>query len=304
MSGPAVVQRGHGESYDQLAGPTYPQHPIIDGPFFLNALPTTTDFGLRFVIFFNPWGGVEPARFPNVTTWNDWAQVYPEPTSSIDWSQTGGFSVYAQNYHEVGVPFNNGYDQWMHKGNAVPDGSDGQSRISCGYLTVSVGGVPDGGAGATRKGGYDRNAIYWSFIPDPPAPGIFRDGYYRGSHKHNGLSGTMPGIYVQSPGDCNILVMAHLDLRNNGQIQTIQHGGPQDVGWTYHGINRPHRFSYSEPLREWGVVMSLWSKTFNNFIGYTGDIPWRLSSRDSNYQMQSLIFSVRGKPTGTFGGTT
>lgn len=289
MGSPPRVIRVWGESYDQLAGTTYPQKPLIQGPYYLNAIPNPGD-GIRLCVFFNPWGGVEAARFPNVLTGEDWDQIYPEPIDQIDWLQTGGFSVFAQRYWEARRPVTHGFDEWMHKGIDVPNGSDGQSRISAGFVTIGI-------------NNYDDHAIYWSFNPNPPPPGIGRDGYYTGSQKMgNGLSGTMPGLYVQQPGDLQILVLAHLNLLNDGNIQTTQHGGPQDVGWEYHGINRPHRFFYADQPRQWGTVMSVWSKNFNDYIGYTGDIPWRTSLRDPDYQIQSMILTIRAKPIGVYGG--
>jgi len=289
MASPAKIGANFwGESYDCRAGQTYPQYPTIEGPFWTNGTAGVLG-ALRICVHFNPWGGVQPAPFVGNSTPADWFRIYPYAEAPIDWTQTGGFSVYAQNKDEVGIPTSNGFDLWLHEGNEVPDGSDGQSTISAGHVTFSV---------------YNHHKYFshWRFNPDPPPPGIGRDGYYAGSHKlGNGLSGNMPGVYIQNSGDLAVLLLAHLNLDNAGNIQTTQHGGPQDVGWSYHGINRPHRFFASEP-RQWGVVMSAWSKSFTNFIGYTGDIPWRTNLRDTDYQMQSIIMIFRGRPTGIMGG--
>lgn len=282
-----------GESYDPLAGNTYPQWPIIDGPYYLlqGASSSAYPGGVRAIVFFNPWGGVQPAQFPDSNTHLNWTKAYPTTEAPIDWTETGGFTCYVQDYPPAEIPSNSiGFDQWMHEGNDVPDSSDGQSRISCGFMTFGI-------------DNYNPHGVWWSPNPDPPAPGIGRDGYYPGSHKMgNGLSGTMPGVYVQNPGDLQVLVLAQLNLLNDGQIQTTQHGGPQDVGWNYHGILRPNEFFNNPTPRQWGVVMSLWSKNYNGFVGYTGDIPWRTSKRDPDYSIQSLIMTFRQKPTGVFGG--
>lgn len=248
-------------------------HPQLNGPRPSDGAPVP--HCVRLCVFYNPWGGITPFARPDLNTASRWQKIYG---AGIDVSNTGSFQVFAQLPDTVTtVPQFPGYEAWVHAGNPV-------DQISAGFLIYTV-------------TGFDPNAIYWEFKET-----IGRDGYYPGSHKSgtgSALSGTMPGVYVQNTCELVIVMLAHVNLINSPTVQNTIHGGPQDHGFTSHGMLLPHEFNNSGP-RNWGVCMSLWSKVFTDQVGYTGDLNWRTNIRDPAEQMQSMIISIRGKPTGVF----
>lgn len=258
-----------GQSCDWGGGSGYPQ---LDGPTDIDAGPGKG--AVRFCVFFNPWGGITPRVVGPPHTASRWDKIYGQ---GIDPTQTGSFQVFAQFADTAGPVDGSGWESWNHTGNSVP------GNISAAFLCFCV-------------YGFDPKAVHWSFKPD-----MGRDGYYPGSNKDGtAYETTTPGVYVQNTCELVILLMAHLNLLNDGNIQSTNHGGPQEQGWNFQGIKRPHKFygNYQTEPRQWGVVLSIWDKLFTDVREYTGPIIVRHDPRDTNYQIQTLVMSIRGKPTG------
>lgn len=291
-----VVSKG--ESYECYDSGDWGQHPQMDGPMVITAIPPrsdTTGFNGRFQVFFSPSGGMVPLDHPQKRTASRWVKIYGD---EIDVFQTGSFQVFWQDWPTSIVHLNpegfSGMEAWLHDGNPIPLDSQGYCRMSSAYLTVGV-------ADVNSKG------PWWSFNPNPSQGfGIGRDGYYAGSHKlGNGFSGTMPGVYAQNTTECALLFMAHLNQTypSGPHVSTTLHTGPEAAGWNYAGILRPKQAFYTQPYLNWGVCISVWWRYFINQWGYTGNIPWRTNVRDPDYQMQSLILLLRGKEAGVLGGS-